>query len=150
MQDGCWRIIDVETMSIVDEIHDLNDSISVIQFSPSGASLAVGTRSGIIHLYQVSNDFRKYNRIGRCTVSQKTNYWPSLRPKSWSDIIFAVWFQEDNKKQRSSSTGSPVNFVVRILFCCNDILLCFILWYIFLHFFIESIPFGTCFGLVRW
>ena len=30
--------------------------------------LAVSTKSGIIHLYQVSNDAKKYNRIGRCTV----------------------------------------------------------------------------------
>jgi len=85
MQNGCWKIVDIETMLTIDENHDLNDSISDIQFSPNGLSLAVSTKSGIIHLYQVSNDAKKYNRIGRCT--------------------------EDGKKHRSSSTGSPINFV---------------------------------------
>ena len=64
-------------MQTIDEIHDLNDSINVVQFSPNGASLAVATKSGIIHLYQVTNEARKYNRIGRCTVSFKIcrNYY---------------------------------------------------------------------------
>ena len=64
-------LLPIESMQTIDEIHDLNDSINVVQFSPNGASLAVATKSGIIHLYQVTNEARKYNRIGRCTVSIK-------------------------------------------------------------------------------
>ena len=87
MTDGRWVIVDVESKCLVDEIHDLNDGICCMEFSPNGCSLAVATKTGIIHLYQVSNDAKKYNRIGRCT-----------------DEIGG------KKGQRSSSTGSPVNF----------------------------------------
>ena len=88
MQDGRWVVIDVQEKRLVDEIHDLNDCICAMQFSPNGHSLAIGTKSGIIHLYQVSEDGSKYNRIGRCTEDGTS------------------------KKLRSSSTGgSPVNFL---------------------------------------
>ena len=35
MQNGCWKIVDIETMLTIDENHDLNDSISDIQAGPS-------------------------------------------------------------------------------------------------------------------
>ena len=87
-QDGCWIIIDIESKCIIDEFTDLTDCITDMQFSPNGCILAVVTKAGVIHLYQVTNDGRKYNRIGRCV-------------------------EDAGKKQRSSSTGSPVNFVTQ-------------------------------------
>ena len=35
MQNGCWKIVDIESMLTIDENHDLNDSISDIQAGPS-------------------------------------------------------------------------------------------------------------------
>ena len=68
-QDGCWIIVDIESKCIIDEFTDLTDCITDMQFSPNGCILAVVTKAGVIHLYQVTNDGRKYNRIGRCVVS---------------------------------------------------------------------------------
>jgi len=41
----------------------------VVKFSPDGRLLAIGSRDNNIYIYQVSEDYRKYNRIGRCMVS---------------------------------------------------------------------------------
>ena len=106
MQDGRWKVVDVETKMILDECFDLNDSVHAIQISPNGSILAIATKSGIIHLYQVSNEGKKYNRIGRCIVSR------DCAEKNESDNYIIFVAQEDAKKLRSSSTGSPVNFVV--------------------------------------
>ncbi|KAG7166211.1 Echinoderm microtubule-associated protein-like 2-like [Homarus americanus] len=38
----------------------------VLKFSPNGQYLAVGSRDNNIYVYQVSEDCRKYTRIGRC------------------------------------------------------------------------------------
>ena len=35
MQNGCWKIVDIESMLTIDENHDLNDSIGDIQAGPS-------------------------------------------------------------------------------------------------------------------
>merc|ERR1711902_478183 len=79
-------VIDLKTKKTLDSFHDTgNEPIECLQFSPNGQMLAVGNRIGILHLYQVVNS--KFNRIGRC--------------------------MEDGKKQRSASTGSPINFVTQ-------------------------------------
>lgn len=42
----------------------------VAKFSPDGKLLALGSRDGIIYIYQVTEKYRKFNRMGRCMVSQ--------------------------------------------------------------------------------
>jgi WD40 repeat protein len=41
----------------------------VAKFSPDGKLLAVGSRDGIIYMYQVNDKYKKYSRMGRCMVS---------------------------------------------------------------------------------
>lgn len=43
--------------------------VQVIKFSPNGNLLAVGSRDNNIYVYQVTDEARKYSRIGRCSVS---------------------------------------------------------------------------------
>ena len=43
-------------------------SPQVLQFSPNNQYLAVGSRDNHIYMYQVSEDGRKYSRMGRCQV----------------------------------------------------------------------------------
>ena len=69
LHDGRWKIVDLQTKRSLAEFHDLNDCITDMQYSPNGCILAVVTKGGVIHLYQVTNDGKKYNRIGRCMVS---------------------------------------------------------------------------------
>jgi len=38
-----------------------------VRFSPDGKMLAIGSRDNIIYIYQVSDSYQKYNRIGRCS-----------------------------------------------------------------------------------
>jgi len=36
---------------------------------PDGTMLAIGNRDNAIYVYEVSDDGKKYHRIGKCTVS---------------------------------------------------------------------------------
>jgi len=40
-----------------------------VKFSPDGSLLALGSRDNNIYVYQVSEEARKYSRVGRCMVS---------------------------------------------------------------------------------
>lgn len=42
--------------------------LQVMRFSPDGKYLAVGSRNNMIYIYQVMDNYRKYDRIGRCVV----------------------------------------------------------------------------------
>lgn len=63
---GRWFVMDSETREMYSQHQDGNEPIQVLRFSPSGQYLAVGSRDNNIYVYQVSEDCRKYTRIGRC------------------------------------------------------------------------------------
>lgn len=44
-----------------------------MRFSPDGKHLAVGSRNNVIYIYQVMDNHRKYDRIGRCVVRFSVN-----------------------------------------------------------------------------
>lgn len=46
----------------------------VVKFSPDGTLLALGSRDNNVYVYQVSEEARKYSRVGRCMVSF-SNFW---------------------------------------------------------------------------
>lgn len=48
--------------------------LQVVQFSPDGSLLALGSRDNYIYVYQVNDDATKYSRVGRCMVSIFTNF----------------------------------------------------------------------------
>lgn len=62
-------IFDSQTRDLIGQHVDGNEPIQVIQFSPDGTMVALGSRDNQIYIYQVSEDGSKYSRVGRCTVS---------------------------------------------------------------------------------
>merc|ERR1712008_572211 len=44
------------------------ESLHTARFSPDGKFLELGSRDGILYIYQVSNGYKKYHRMGRCLV----------------------------------------------------------------------------------
>ncbi|XP_014664768.1 PREDICTED: echinoderm microtubule-associated protein-like 2 [Priapulus caudatus] len=62
-----WLVVDLLTREVVATHSDGNESLSCIAFSPDGRFIAVGSRDNCIYLYQVSDDGRKFTRIGRCS-----------------------------------------------------------------------------------
>ncbi|KAK3853408.1 hypothetical protein Pcinc_040052 [Petrolisthes cinctipes] len=63
---GRWIVMDADTREMYSQHQDGNEPIQVVKFSPSGEYLAVGSRDNNIYVYQVSEDCRKYSRVGRC------------------------------------------------------------------------------------
>ena len=87
MDNGTWKVIDLKTKKTMDSFHDTgNEPIECLQFSPNGQMLAVGNRIGILHLYQVVNG--KFNRIGRCMVSQSL-FILKIEGRSKKHLMFA-------------------------------------------------------------
>lgn len=65
--NGRWMIFDSQTRDLLGQHVDGNEPIQVIQFSPDGTMVALGSRDNQIYIYQVSEDGLKYSRVGRCT-----------------------------------------------------------------------------------
>ncbi|XP_071540935.1 echinoderm microtubule-associated protein-like 2 isoform X3 [Panulirus ornatus] len=63
---GRWFVMDAETREMYSQHQDGNEPIQVLKISPNGQYLAVGSRDNNIYIYQISEDCRKYTRIGRC------------------------------------------------------------------------------------
>ncbi|XP_050729879.1 echinoderm microtubule-associated protein-like 2 isoform X5 [Eriocheir sinensis] len=63
---GRWLVMDAETREVYSQHQDGNEPIQVLKFSPNAQYLAVGSRDNNIYVYQVSEDGRKYSRVGRC------------------------------------------------------------------------------------
>ncbi|KAL7641708.1 UNVERIFIED_CONTAM: hypothetical protein RMT77_007581 [Armadillidium vulgare] len=66
MVTGRWVVMDAETREMYSQHQDTNEPIQVVQFSPNGKFLALGSRDNNIYVYQVSEGCRKYSRLGRC------------------------------------------------------------------------------------
>lgn len=62
-----WLVIDIETRDVISTHTDGSEQIEVVQFSPDGKSVALGSRDNNIYVYTVDESGRKYNRIGRCS-----------------------------------------------------------------------------------
>lgn len=64
---GRWLVVDSSTRQLVSMHSDGVEQISCIKFSPDGRFLALGSHDNHVYVYQVNEEFRKYDRIGRCT-----------------------------------------------------------------------------------
>ncbi|XP_063217797.1 echinoderm microtubule-associated protein-like 2 isoform X3 [Bacillus rossius redtenbacheri] len=64
---GHWLVMDSETREVYSMHTDGAEPIQVVRFSPDGALLALGSRDNNIYVYQVSEEARKYSRVGRCS-----------------------------------------------------------------------------------
>ncbi|XP_053393881.1 echinoderm microtubule-associated protein-like 2 isoform X3 [Mercenaria mercenaria] len=67
LQTGKWIVLDLSTHEVVAVYHDGKEQHECIQYSPDGKMLAVGNRDNYIYMYDVSDDGKKYHKIGRCS-----------------------------------------------------------------------------------
>jgi echinoderm microtubule-associated protein-like 1/2 len=67
----------------------MNCISQVVKFSPNGQLLAIGSRDNNIYMYQVVDDYRRYNRMGRCVV----RFNLASFNKRAKHIFFTVRFQ---------------------------------------------------------
>lgn len=66
---GRWLVFDSQTRELLGQYADGTEPISVITYSPDGTMLAIGSRDNHIYIYEVTEDSRRYGRIGKCMVS---------------------------------------------------------------------------------
>ncbi|NXG49050.1 EMAL1 protein, partial [Psilopogon haemacephalus] len=64
---GRWFVFDTETKDLVTVHTDGNEQLSVMRYSPDGNFLAIGSHDNCIYIYGVSENGRKYTRIGKCS-----------------------------------------------------------------------------------
>lgn len=64
---GKWIVIDALTRQLLFENNDGNEAISSVKFSPDGHYLSIGSHDGHVYIYQVSEDHKKFERVGRCS-----------------------------------------------------------------------------------
>lgn len=67
--NGSWMVLDATTRQLISMHTDGQDRIECIKFSPDGSHLALASRDNNIYIYQVSEEYRKFDRIGRCSGS---------------------------------------------------------------------------------
>ncbi|KAH9509077.1 Echinoderm microtubule-associated protein-like 1 [Bulinus truncatus] len=84
-----WLVLDLATREIISVHTDGNEQIECIQYSPDGSMIAVGSRDNYIYVYSVSEDGKKYSKIGRCS--------------GHSSFITHIDWSEDNQYLASNS-----------------------------------------------
>ncbi|ETE66193.1 Echinoderm microtubule-associated protein-like 1, partial [Ophiophagus hannah] len=62
-----WFVFDTETKDLVTVHTDGNEQLSTMRYSPDGNFLAIGSHDNCIYIYSVSDNGRKYSRIGKCS-----------------------------------------------------------------------------------
>lgn len=67
--NGRWVIYDSQTREYLNQYSDGVEAIQVLQYSPDGSMLAVGSRDNNIYIYQAGEELHRCSRIGKCTVS---------------------------------------------------------------------------------
>ena len=91
MTSGKWMVLDSNTREIYGLFQDGAEAIHTVRYSPDGKFLALGSRDGILYIYQVSDDSKKYHRMGRCLVSNSfensiVEYFESKSGKNLSNL----------------------------------------------------------------
>lgn len=67
---GKWLIFDALTREALAQHVDGQEAIQTIEFSPDGKLMAVGSRDNYIYIYQVGDDYKRFAKVGRCSVIQ--------------------------------------------------------------------------------
>uniref|UniRef100_H3DIX5 EMAP like 1 n=1 Tax=Tetraodon nigroviridis TaxID=99883 RepID=H3DIX5_TETNG len=66
-QTGRWLVLDTDSKDLVTMHTDGNEQLSVLQYGPDGNFLAIGSHDNYIYIYAVSENGRKYSRVGKCS-----------------------------------------------------------------------------------
>ncbi|XP_015834813.1 echinoderm microtubule-associated protein-like 2 isoform X3 [Tribolium castaneum] len=96
---GRWMVFDVQTREILESHSDGAEPIQVIQCSPDGSMVALGSRDNNIYIYQVSEDGQKYNRVGRCMGCKSTRG----KAMGHSSFVTHIDWSTDNQTLRTNS-----------------------------------------------
>ncbi|XP_059480617.1 echinoderm microtubule-associated protein-like 2 isoform X4 [Neocloeon triangulifer] len=75
---GRWLVLNAETRELMVQLVDGAEPIQVIKFSPDGNLCALGSRDNNIYVYQASEQYKKFERIGRCVPERKRKRSASL------------------------------------------------------------------------
>uniref|UniRef100_A0A8C7INE3 EMAP like 2 n=1 Tax=Oncorhynchus kisutch TaxID=8019 RepID=A0A8C7INE3_ONCKI len=62
-----WLVLDTDTQDLVYMHTDGNEIISNVKYSPDGNFLAVGSHDNFVYIYAVTENGKKYSRVGKCT-----------------------------------------------------------------------------------
>ncbi|KAM8833859.1 echinoderm microtubule-associated protein-like 1 isoform 3-T6 [Synchiropus picturatus] len=65
-QTGRWLVLDTDSKDLVTVHTDGNEQLSVMSFGPDGNFLAIGSHDNYIYIYAVTENGRKYSRVGKC------------------------------------------------------------------------------------
>ncbi|KAJ6218486.1 hypothetical protein RDWZM_009643 [Blomia tropicalis] len=93
---GRWIVFDATTRQMISMHNDGADLIECVKFSPDGRYLALGSRDHNIYVYQVSEEYRQFNRVGRCSAHT-------------SSIVDIDW-DKSNTYLQSTSTNNEYLF----------------------------------------
>lgn len=74
--NGKWSVLDCGRREVLSSYQDGSEPIQDCRFSPDGTTLALGSRDNTLYIYQASEDFTSYLKVGRCVV--KNAYMLSL------------------------------------------------------------------------
>eukprot|EP00066_Takifugu_rubripes_P026673 XP_011615939.1 PREDICTED: echinoderm microtubule-associated protein-like 1 isoform X5 [Takifugu rubripes] len=66
-QTGRWLVLDTDSKDLVTVHTDGNEQLSVLKYGPDGNFLAIGSHDNYIYIYAVSENGRKYSRLGKCS-----------------------------------------------------------------------------------
>ncbi|KAM9317692.1 echinoderm microtubule-associated protein-like 2 isoform 2-T2 [Pholidichthys leucotaenia] len=64
---GRWLVLDTDTRDLVSMHTDGSEIISNVRYSPDGNFLAVASHDNFVYIYAVTENGRKYSRVGKCT-----------------------------------------------------------------------------------
>ncbi|KAJ8348275.1 hypothetical protein SKAU_G00268640 [Synaphobranchus kaupii] len=67
LNTGRWVVLDLQTIEVISDYTDGNEQLSVMRYSPDGSFLAVGSHDNFIYIYTVTENGRRYARLGKCT-----------------------------------------------------------------------------------
>ncbi|CAH1261926.1 EML1 [Branchiostoma lanceolatum] len=96
LQSGRWLVLDTSSKDLVTVHTDGNEQHDCVRYSPDGNFLAVGSHDNIIYLYSVTEEGRKYSRVGKLT--------------GHSSFVTHLDWSSDNQYIRSNSGDYEILF----------------------------------------
>ncbi|XP_071501023.1 77 kDa echinoderm microtubule-associated protein-like isoform X1 [Diadema antillarum] len=67
MTSGRWVALDVQSQELITVHTDGKEQHDIIRYSPDGNYLAVASHDNFIYIYSVSEEGRKYSKLGKCS-----------------------------------------------------------------------------------